>query len=82
MIAFDAIKIENDDKFQFHFGGEYWLFRDIFALRAGYSEDHFTAGASFGWQMNKFNFMLDYAFLNDVLDEGATNQLSLFIQFK
>ena len=80
--AFDLVKIENGDKLQFYIGTEYWLFRNIFALRAGYAFDHFNAGASFGWQTSKVDFQLDYAFIGDALEEGATNQFSFLVKIK
>ncbi len=82
MVAFDLVKIENDEKLQYYIGGEYWLFQNIFALRTGYASDHFTAGASFGWQTSKVDFQLDYAFIGDALEEGATNQFSFLVKLQ
>ena len=81
-IACDAVKIENDDQFRFYAGGEYWLFTDIFAIRAGYAFDQFNAGVSFGWQISKMDFQIDYAYIGDALEEGATNQFSFLVKIK
>ena len=80
--AIDVERIEFDDQFRFYGGAEYWIFRDIFALRTGYAYDHLNAGASFGWQTPKIDFRIDYAFINDALDEGATNQFAIALWFK
>lgn len=80
--ALDVERIEFDDQFRFYGGAEYWIFRDIFALRAGYASDHFNAGASFGWQTQKIDFRIDYAFINDALDEGATNQFAIVLDIR
>lgn len=80
--AVDIERIEYVDEFRLYGGAEYWVFRDIFALRGGYAYDHLNAGASFGWQTQKLDFRIDYAFLNDILDEGATNQFSIVLMLK
>jgi hypothetical protein len=58
-----------------HGGAEYWLV-EVFAARAGYDDEEFTAGASFKIS----NFQLDYAFSTDKLDEGSSHRISLLIK--
>jgi hypothetical protein len=62
-------------------GGEVWLLRNIFALRGGYANNEFTVGASLGWKSESFEFHFDYAYLQEILDESLTSQISLVMEF-
>ncbi len=81
LFTIDAVKMQNDARWKFYAGGEIWLFQRILAVRCGYAVDRFTAGASFAWKAIPFNFQLDYAFRNDVLQEGGVNQISFLMAF-
>ena len=81
LITLDAAKIENEDKMKIYAGSEVWLFRNLFALRGGYAVDNFTIGTSIGWQGPRLGFQLDYAFLQDVLEESPTSQISFILRF-
>jgi len=58
-----------------HLGTEL-IFREA-ALRLGYDDDHFTFGAGVQFRVyKKVGFILDYAFIGDVEDEGASHVFS------
>lgn len=81
LLAMDLAKVRGERGVNVHAGSEMWFVRDMFALRGGYAVDEFTVGASFAWNSSKLGFQLDYAFLQDKLDEGATNHISFLIHF-
>jgi len=83
LFTLDALKFdtENNDKTQLFGGCEVWLLPDILALRGGIANGELTAGASIGWKGKDFGFRLDFAYLQDVLEQGATSQISFGIEF-
>lgn len=81
LAAFDVVKTTGQGGIDFFVGSEVWFLRDIFALRGGYANSEFTVGASLGWEKESFGFHLDYAYLQDVLNESPTSQLSFVLEF-
>lgn len=71
--ALDGVKTGESD-LAVHAGAEFW-FRELFALRAGLSDEDATYGLSALVGMVR----VDYAYAPDELDEGATHWLSLHV---
>jgi len=78
-VALDWVDmIAQDDKYEsylerFRIGTEYRLLNDYFALRAGLSDIHFTAG--FGINLRYFQLDAAYAYDNFVLDYSFFGQI-------
>ena len=81
VVSMDAIKYESEKEIRYCGGAEWWLTQDILALRAGYVNEQVTAGASLGFKSKGFSFRLDYAYLPDLLQQGATSQISFVTSF-
>lgn len=83
LLTFDAAKfdLKKSGKIRYYGGCEYQILPDIFAIRGGFADRQLTAGASIGWQGKDFGVRLDYAYVPDVLEQGATNQFSVGIEF-
>lgn len=81
MLSVDALKFEMEEKISFCEGVEWWFKPEVLAVRAGHTDGHLTAGASLGFQTGDIDFRLDYAYLPDLLEQGATSQLSCILSF-
>ncbi len=65
-----AYDIDYDYTRVYHYGVE-WQYKDLGALRTGYTDDSFSAGLT----LNVYNFMLEYAFVTNNL--GNTNRVGI-----
>jgi hypothetical protein len=73
-VAYDFEWSDAGEKKQ-HFGVE--LTSKISSARFGYDNNHFTLGGGLEFRMiKKVNLILDYAFLNEVEDEGISHVFS------
>ena len=83
LLTFDATSfdLKNLSNAKFNYGAELWIFKNIFAVRAGLANKNWTAGASLGIKTESFDFRMDFAYLNDVLESGATKQISFVMGF-
>jgi hypothetical protein len=63
-----------------HVGTEYLIVPE-FAVRGGYSDGRFTAGAGFLFQVGKRLLAIDYAFSTDKVDEGSEHIFSMDFLF-
>ncbi|MFQ6007325.1 MAG: PorV/PorQ family protein [Candidatus Zixiibacteriota bacterium] len=79
LVAADVLKNEKQGPF-FHGGAEY-LFVPEFAVRGGYSDGRFTAGAGFLFNVGKRLLAIDYAFSTDKVDEGSEHIFSMDFLF-
>jgi hypothetical protein len=60
----------------FHGGIETWL-HDLLGLRTGVDNKDFNFGISVKYEQ----FQFDYAFMTDILEEGATHKIGVQVQF-
>lgn len=65
---------------KFHGGLEYWLLNKA-GLRAGYNDGEIAFGAGVRLPFESWQFQFDYAYTNDVLQEGAIHCLGLNLVF-
>ncbi len=79
LVAADVLKNEKQDPF-LHGGAEYLIVPE-FAVRGGYSDGRFTAGAGFIFNIGKRTLAIDYAFSTDKVDEGSEHIFSMDILF-
>jgi len=70
----------NSEKNPLHFGIEYQFLNKLSA-RAGYDSGNFTFGGSLQFASGFMNIQLDYSLSQDVLEEGATNRISILLDF-
>lgn len=81
-IVLDAAKVQDQSGVKIYTGAEVGLFQKMLTLRGGYADKDITVGASVGWQIpTGFGFQFDYAFLQDVLEERPTSQISFLLFF-
>ena len=74
LVAADMRKNAEQD-LAFHGGLEYTLIPEA-ALRGGYSDGRFTAGAGYLFKMGRHTLAVDYAFSTDRADEGSEHIFS------
>jgi hypothetical protein len=79
LVAADVLKNEKQGPF-FHGGAEYLIVPE-FAVRGGYSDGRFTAGAGFIFHIDKRTLAIDYAFSTDKVDEGSEHIFSMDLLF-
>lgn len=79
VLAADVLKNESQG-IRFHSGAEYFV-RPEFALRGGFSRDHFTAGSGFIFELGKHALAIDYAFAADRVEEGSEHIFSFEFLF-
>jgi len=70
----------NSEKNPFHFGVEY-NFIKVLSARVGYDSGDLTFGGAVHVVTSFMNVQLNYALSQDVLGEGATNRISLILEF-
>ncbi|MFH1429818.1 MAG: PorV/PorQ family protein [Candidatus Margulisiibacteriota bacterium] len=71
--------LDNDNSnapYHWHYGAEYWLVKDLLALRAGIYQENLTLGLGLAYA----GFKLDYAYIGHK-DLGASNQVSTAFSF-
>ncbi len=61
-------------------GGEYRILKAL-GVRAGYSNEELTLGGFIAVPTSAFHAQLDYAFGNEVFDEGAVHRVALLVEF-
>jgi len=70
----------NSEKNPFHLGVEYHFLK-LLAARVGYNSGNLTFGGAVQIDTGIMNVQLNYALSQDVLGEGATNRISLILEF-
>jgi len=81
LLSIDAIKQERVDGIKIRTGGELWIMNKFLALRGGYTSNEITLGGSIHLFTESFGLQFDYAYLQDILGEGPTNQFSFRLHF-
>ena len=74
----DVCKKEKQDP-HFHLGAEYWWKQ--LALRTGLNHDKFTAGFGVIFTLNKYGFIIDYAYSNDNIAANGLHFFNLNFRF-
>jgi len=69
-----------DGELALHAGMEYRLLKAL-GMRAGYNDGQLAVGGFIAIPASAFHVQLDYAFSNDVLDEGAVHRVALLLEF-
>lgn len=79
VLATDVRKNEKQSM-RFHGGAEYYVTPE-FALRTGYGDNRFAAGAGFMFKLGSRALAVDYAFSADKADEGSEHIFSIDMLF-
>lgn len=67
-------------KLDWRAGGEYRILKAL-GVRAGYNNEQLALGGFIAIPASAFNAQLDYAFGNEVFDEGAVHRVALLVEF-
>ncbi|MBN1348055.1 PorV/PorQ family protein [candidate division KSB1 bacterium] len=78
-IALEAEK-NSEQEIKFHAGAQFWILQKL-GLRLGVNDGQLTFGGGINLPLSTLQLQADYAYLNDVFEEGTIHQLGFVIGF-